>query len=410
MNRRNFLSVATLPFFVQQGKAQPVTPKKKVVWLWLGGGISHIETFTPIPNAPEEYRAVNGSIKTSIPGIMYGSDFKHVASLAQHVSVVRSFTHGNAGHGGGTHWLMTGHDFPAADNGGDQNMPSLGSVLAKHRGASGEKGLPSYISTGNFDIQGDDAIWLGPAFSPFRIKGEASNNLELTISLDSLNDRKKLLASFDNISRDLDTKGMLRGMDSIGKQSLEMIQGDLKRYFDIDREPLKLKDKYGVGLGRDLLQARMLVESGVSFVTVNSGGWDMHSDIKKQFTQLSLRNNIDRAIATFIEDLRDRGLEDEVLLVITSEFGRTPKINKDGGRDHWPNLSTLAFAGGGLKMGQVIGQETDRAEFPKSNPITPKDLVATIMQTLGMPLDTILTDPTGRPIKFCDGTPIKELF
>jgi hypothetical protein len=391
-----------------QAAAGAATKNASVIWLWLGGGPTQVETFDPKMSAPAEYRSTVGAIQTNVPGIEIGGVFPKMAAVADKMAFVRSFAHTNSGHGGGTHWVMTGYDFPPADNNQPAVKPGFGSILARLRGANNpQSGLPTYVRIGH--IYGDGPAWLGPSYAPFDSGGNARTNMNLHVTLDRLAERRSLLKTFDTIDRTIDKSGLLQGLDSFEGQAFDLILSRAREVFDIKREDPRTRDRYGPGVGEQLLLARRLCEAGVGFVTLHYGGWDMHGEIAKSMR--STAPQLDHAVAALVEDLANRGLDQEVLLVISGEFGRTPRINPGGGRDHWAPLSTLAFAGGGLKMGQVIGQSSEKAEVPKSRPITPQDLSATIFQVLGLPLDQHLTDPTGRPVAMIDGgKPIAELI
>jgi hypothetical protein len=378
-----------------------------VVWLWLGGGPTHIETFDPKMSAPAEYRSVLGAIPTSVPGVEFGSVFPKMARLAHRMAVVRSFAHTNSGHGGGTHWVMTGYDYPPADNNMPPVKPGMGSILARVRGPNNPtSGIPTYARIGG--ILGDGPAWLGPAYAPFDTGGNARSNMDLRVPLDRLNDRRSLLKTFDAVNRQIDRTGLMSGLDSFGTQAFDLILSRAREVFDINREDPRARDAYGAGLGHQLLLARRLCEAGAGFVTIHYGGWDMHGQIADSMKALA--PPMDRAVATFLEDCASRGLDRDVLLVITGEFGRTPRINGSAGRDHWAPLSTLALAGGGLKMGQVVGESSSKAEVPKTTPVSPQDLMATVFQVLGLPLDLHYQDPSGRPTPMIDGgKPIAEL-
>jgi hypothetical protein len=415
--RRDFLRIGalglgglTLPGLLKARaeavKAGKPTRNTSVVWLWLGGGPSHVETFDPKMSAPAEYRSVTGSVKSKLTGVELGGTFEKIAGHADKYAFFHSFAHQNSGHGGGTHWVMTGYNFVAADNGGGQNKPGLGSILARHRGASAPSGLPTYVRFNG--ILGDGPAWLGRPYAPFDVAGRAKDNLTLRSPLDTLEDRKGLLKDFDTVNREIDHSGLMKGLDSFETQALDLVVSKAKEVFDVKAEDPKTRDRYGKGLGEQLLLARRLVEAGVGFVTVNFGGWDMHGQIQTAMKRLG--PVVDNAVSSFVEDLHARGLNNDVLLVVTGEFGRTPKINGNAGRDHWAPLSTLALAGGGLKMGQVIGESTAKAETPKSKPYSPQDLMATVFHVLGIPQDLHYIDPTGRPSPMLNGgVPVAEL-
>lgn len=415
LTRRSFVmagglgaAASILPGIARARESGTRTRNTSVVWLWLGGGATHIETFNPVPDAPEEFRSVSGTVRTNIPGVYLGGDFTRSASIADKLSFVRSFSHRNAGHPGGTHWVMTGYDNVAADNGGSPTRPSIGSVMARHRGSNVDGGLPAYVKMQG--IFGDGPSFLGATFAPFDFAGDARNNLNRLMAQNRTADRRELRRAFDAFRSEADRSGISGAMDEFERQAFGLVEGVAVNAFDVDKEPLHVKAAYGDSpVGHQLLTARRLVEAGVGFVTVHSGGWDMHSSIKGGMRNLV--PSLDCAIAGFVNDIHARGLSDDVMLVITGEFGRTPRINPDGGRDHWPGLSTLAIAGGGMKHGQVIGESSAKAELPKTRPVTPQDLMATVFRHLGLPDDLTYADHTGRPTRMVEyGSPIAELF
>jgi hypothetical protein len=383
------------------------TRNTSVVWLWLGGGPSHVETFDPKMSAPAEFRSVVGALPTNVPGVEIGGVFPRIARVADKMAFVRSFAHRNSGHGGGTHWVMTGYDFPPADNGQPPIKPGLGAILARHRGANNATtGLPNYVRLGG--ILGDGPAWLGSAYAPFDTAGNARNNMNLQVALDRLGERRSLLRSFDTLNRQLDRSGLMAGLDSFETQAFDLLLSRAREVFDVNREEPRTRDLYGPGLGQQMLLARRLCEAGVGFVTIHFGGWDMHGQILQGMRNLGPR--VDRAVAAFVQDTHARGLDRDILLVVTGEFGRTPRINGAAGRDHWAPLSTLALAGGGLRMGQVVGESNARAEVPRTRPISPQDLMATVFHVLGIPRDLHYNDPVGRPTPMIDtGRVIPEL-
>jgi len=416
--RRDFLKVGALgltgfmlPELLRARAAAAVagtaSKNTSVVWLWLGGGPTHIETFDPKMAAPAEYRSVVGAVKTKLPGVEIGGVFPKIAAIADKMAFVRSFAHGNSGHGGGTHWVMTGYDYPPADNNMPPIKPSFGSILARIRGSNNSQtGLPNYVRMGG--ILGDGPSWLGPAYGPFDTGGNARRNMNLQVALERLADRRSLLKTFDSLDRKIDKTGLIQGLDSFETQAFDLILSRAREVFDVNREDPRTRDRYGPGLGQQLLMARRLCEAGAGFVTLHYGGWDMHGQIAQSMKNLAPQ--MDHAVAAFVDDCAVRGLDRDILLVITGEFGRTPRINGGAGRDHWAPLSTLALSGGGLKMGQVIGDSNAKAEVPKTTPITPQDLMATVFHVLGLPLDLHFQDPTGRPTPMVqNGKPIAEL-
>ncbi len=379
-----------------------------VVWLWLAGGATHVETFDPKMTAPSEYQSVTGEVASAIKGVTIGGSLPKIAGVLDKMAIVRSFHHKNSGHGGGTHWLMTGYDNRSVDNGGVPSRPSMGAVVSRFRGANHEKtGIPTYVGLGK--IGSDGASFLGPASGPFSPGGNARQEMTLRISDERLEDRRHMLAAIDKLKSNVDASGQLVGVDDFQQQAYNLLTGGATKAFDTAGEDPALVKRYGQGLGKQLLVARRLCEAGAGFVTISYGGWDMHGNILNGMKQRS--PDLDNGVATFIEDIHSRGLDKNILLVITGEFGRTPKINKNGGRDHWAPLSTLALAGGGLKMGQVIGESADKVDVPKDNPKSPQDLMATIFHVLGIPGDLQFRDHFGRPVYMLDkGKPMAELI
>jgi hypothetical protein len=420
MLRRDFLKIGTLgmtglmlPDLMRLRAAASTagrpTRNTSVVWLWLGGGPTHIETFDPKMSAPAEFRSTVGAVQTSLTGVQFGGVLPRMARVADKMAVVRSFAHSNSGHGGGTHWVMTGYNFPPADNGQAPIKPGYGAILARYRGANNaQTGLPTYVRTNG--TLGDGPAWLGSAYSPFDVAGNARNNMNLRITLDRLAERRSLLRTFDTMSRDIDRSGLARGLDSFDQQAYDLLLSRAREVFDVSREEPRTRDLYGSGqLAQQLLLSRRLCEAGVGFVSLHFGGWDMHGGIANAMRQLGPQ--LDHAVAAFVQDVHDRGLDRDILLVVTGEFGRTPRVNGGAGRDHWAPLSTLAFAGGGLRMGQVVGDSNSKAEVPRTTPITPQDLMATLFHVLGVPQDLHYNDPSGRPTPMVNGgRPIAELI
>jgi hypothetical protein len=411
-SRRDFLKIGalgttglTLPGLLR-ARAQAAsigvpTKDTSVVWLYLGGGATHIETFDPKMTAPVEFRSTVGALGTNVPGMEIGGLFPEMAKMADRMAYVRSFAHGNSGHSGGAHFVMTGVDHPPADAGVPPIKPSMGSITAKVRGANNpQTGLPTYIRLAG--LPADGPHWLGVANAPFDTSGQARSNMDLAFNTSRIGDRRELLTALDRVDRDSDRSGLMKGLDSFETQAFDLILGHSKAAFNLDNEDPRTRGRYqacGHALGEQLLLARRLCEAGAGFVTLHYANsyqsWDMHEKIVPQLEQAC--PPMDKAIATFLEDLAERGLSEKILLVITGEFGRTPRVNGVAGRDHWGPLCTLALAGGGLRMGQVVGESSSKAEVPKSAPITPKDLMATIFHVLGIDPAVQFPDQAGRP-------------
>jgi hypothetical protein len=302
---------------------------------------------------------------------------------------------------------MTGYDNRLADNGAVADRPGVGSIVARVRGTNHpDTGIPTYIRLGG--IYADGPAFLGTAFAPFDPAGEAKKNMALSVQEPRLDSRRMLLKGLDNVRREVDRSGLIKGLDSFDEQAFNIILSRSPQAFDLKYEDPRVVDRYGSGLGQQLLQARRLCEAGCGFVTVSFGGWDMHGNIKQSMDQLAPQ--VDRAVAALVEDLALRGMSEDILLVISGEFGRTPKINGGAGRDHWAPLSTLALAGGGLRMGQVVGESAEKIDVPKTTAITPQDLLATVFHVLGIERRIQFTNQAGRPTYMVEnGRPIKEL-
>lgn len=427
ISRRNFLQVGTLGLGgwtladSLASRAQAGTASNNdaaVIWLWLGGGPTHIETFDPKLTAPSEYRSLTGEVATAIPGITFGGTFPKLAQQADKLTVVRSFAHTNSGHGGGTHYVMTGYDNRNIDNGGQPTRPSLGSILSRVRGANHpESGMPTYIRMSG--IGADGPAFLGTAYAPFDPNGQARRNLSLEIQQNRVDDRRGLLSQLDRFQRDSDQQGIMTGLDAFEQQAFQVLLGNAPAAFDLKKEDPKVVERYGVGqdrrgrnrgnndLGQLLLTARRLVEAGCGFVTLNYGGWDMHGNLKQAIENRSPA--LDQAIAALLDDLWARGKNKSTLVVVSGEFGRTPRVNKGGGRDHWAPLSTLALAGGNLSGGTVIGESMPKADVPKTQPIRPQDLMATIFEHLGIEPKTQFDNQAGRPVYLLEeGRPVTQ--
>jgi uncharacterized protein (DUF1501 family) len=416
--RRDFLKVGTLgmgamalpDLLRMRSQAQAAGESSKdtsVIWIWLSGGPTHVETFDPKMTAPSEYRSVTGEVQTSMPGVTIGGTFPKIASVSDKMAFVRSFAHTNSGHGGGTHYVMTGYDDRQVDNGGLPTRPSIGSIMSRVRGTNNlETGMPTYIRMSG--IGSDGPAFLGTAFNAFDPSGQARKNMSLVVDRGRLDNRRELLKGLDQVNREADRAKLMEGLDAFEQQAFNLVLSRSQQAFDLKHEDPRVVDRYGAGLGQQLLTARRLCESGCGFVTVNYGGWDMHGMIKNAMDQRSPQ--LDHAVSALVEDMYQRGLDKKILVVISGEFGRTPKVNGGGGRDHWAPLSTLALAGGGLQMGQVIGESAAKVDVPKTTPIGPQDLMATVFHVLGLDARTQFVNQAGRPVYMVeDGKAIEEL-
>lgn len=399
-----------------QGASGTPLNKRSVILIWQAGGPSHLDMYDLKPDAPAEFRGEFKPLPTNVPGIEICEHLPHQAQVMDKLAIVRSAFHTNAGHGMGSQWMLTGWQPTIEVN--DNIFPACGSVVARVKGPN-RAGMPPYVNLPR-PLGLGKAAYLGSSFNPFSPDNDPNNdnftvrNLRLPGRVDSdrLGRRQGLLQQLDTIRRDVDTKGDLLGLDSFYRDALEMVTSDqAQRAFDINAERPELRERYGRNdLGQSCLLARRLVEAGVSYVTIQAGGgWDTHGDNFKQLKD-NLLPKFDRALAALVSDLYDRGLQNDVLVMAMGEFGRTPRINGGAGRDHWPGAMSVVFAGGGLRMGQVIGETNDKAEHPISRPCTPGCILSTMYHQLGIDHHQVFHDEANRPLPILkEGEPIEGL-
>lgn len=401
----------------EAGKAPADTA---VILIWCDGGPSQFETYDPKPEAPSEYRGPWQAIQTKLSGVHFGELLPRQAQLADKLAIIRSCAHKESGHGSAVKNLNTGYPHPPGTNEGTFLYPSAGSIVARVREGR-RRNLPHYVcvpTAGVFKGEIGGGAYLGTAYDPFAANpadGPKALQVPGELTAERLQNRKALLTSLDRLRRDADASGMMEGMDTFTRQAFEMVTGQAAREaLDLSRESARTRTQYGSTIerghswGQSMLLARRLVEAGVSFVTVGCGGWDDHGQALSK--DLPRRAPIyDAAVAALIEDLHERGLDKKVAVVIWGEFGRTPRINK-GGRDHWPSSMSVLLAGGGLKMGQVIGSTNEKGERPRDRPLHPNDVWATLYKQMGIDHTQAFVNPQGRPIPILPhGAPIAEL-
>lgn len=411
-SRREFLKVGVITglgltlgdyFTLQQAAAEEpnsATQAKaeSVIFIFLAGGMSHLDSFDPKPYAPIEYRGELGTVQTNT-GEVFGGLCGNLAQMADRMSVIRSMSHGEAAHERGTHNMLTGYrPSPAIA------YPSLGSVVSHEYGPRND--LPGYICIPNASDPRLGTGYLSAAYGPFSVGGEPGDpnfqvrDLSLPQGVDPvrMESRKTLLQTVDAHFSALEKTDSLAAMDSYYQRAYDLISSQKAREaFDVKSEPDTAKDTYGRhAFGQRLLLARRLVEAGARFVTVIDGGWDHHIGIKASFQ--NQMPQVDQGLAALIGDLESRGLLSKTLVVLATEFGRTVRLNKDAGRDHWPKAFSVVLAGGGIKGGLIHGATDAYGSEPTQSPVSPEDLAATIYTQLGIDPTRRLMSPGNRPI------------
>jgi len=422
-SRRDFLRVGSLglaglglPGLLATKAAAAKTPGvlrgKSVVLLFLHGGPPHIEFFDPKMTAPREVRSITGEIKTKLPGITFGSTFPRLAAMADKFTVVRSYGSNN-----------NQHTYGSVATAGNPFEASMGAIYSKVAGPLGSGSIPnntlilpeavdpSLKLGSNFETQALPTVAapgkLGAPNGAFNPSGGGTlrEDMQLTLEPDRFTDRRTLLSRLDSLRRQADGSGVIEGADRVQQQAFDVLTAGIGKAFDLSGEDPRTVARYDTRplfdqkklqrwhdmrrasnlLGLQMLMARRLVEQGAGFVTVSDCGWDYHANNnspKNMEGIYPMGGQVDHAVSAFIEDLAQRGLSDDVLLVVTSEMGRTPKLSKNGGRDHYGKLTSLLLAGGGLHMGQVIGESDNIAAEPATEGFGPRNLMGTIMRTL----------------------------
>lgn len=413
VSRRDLLKVGalglgglTLPGLMRARAAAAAEGREvrrtSVIYIELAGGPSHFETYDPKPSAPREYRGPLGSVATKLPGVRFSECMVEQAKIAHRLAIIRSVQHDSSSHETSAHLVQTGYYLRDRQN-RENEMPCVGAVAARLCGAN-VSGVPAYVAVPSM-MRAGAAAYLGKGFNAFETGGDPNkknfqvNNLSLvkTLSLDRLESRRTLLTALDSSRRVVDNRGVSGAMDNFTSQAFELVTGDRAREaFAIEREKDKIRDRYGRSTtGQSLLLARRLIESGVGFVTVRVGGWDDHTKIKDRI--LGKAPALDQGVAALVNDLHASGLDEDVLVIAMGEFGRTPRINKNAGRDHWGSVMSVLVAGGGLKMGQVIGSSNRKGEIPQSSPYRPEHVLAMVYRHLGVNPEQTFNDLSGRP-------------
>ena len=409
------LSLASLLSFEKAiAGAAAQSRAKSVILVYLGGGISHHDTFDPKPDAVEEIRGKYKTIPTNVTGLHVTELLPQMAKVMDKVALIRSGTHENDHHETATNWVLSGRfGSPFGD------YPAMGAVVAHETGFSGI--VPPYVAVPKnpaFTWELGKSAWLGGRYESFKCGDPNDANFKVRdlskpaeITPQVLERRRTLLAAVDQLAARVKGNDQIATYDEFGQKAADMVLSpQAQAAFDIGAEDAKLRDEYGRHeFGQSCLMARRLVESGVRFVTVNNGGWDHH---KKIFESLDKKvPAFDQGFSALIRDLDQRGLLKDTLVVAMGEFGRTPKLNKDAGRDHWGRAGSLIFAGAGVQGGRVIGATDKNGAFVTDRPVRPADVCWTIYESLGIDPAKELRTPEGRPVSIlAEGGAIKELY
>jgi uncharacterized protein (DUF1501 family) len=447
LSRREVLRVGglgllglSLPTLLQARRAATSGPSARAcILLYLSGGPPQHETWDPKPDAPAEIRGDFRPIASSVPGLHVGELMPRVASLAHHCSVLRAVSTADNAHSSSGYWMLTGHPYPRPNTecnpptAGD--WPSLGAVVKRLRPGNGA--LPpavtlpeQMISNANIVAVGQHSGWLGRAANPWLLTCDpAADNFQLpALGLPAevpalrLDERRSLLGQVNHHLDAVDRGGALQRYDSDSQQAFDLLRSSRARQaFDLAQEPPAVRERYGRHkVGQSVLLARRLVEAGVSLVQINwprepgdmssdSPVWDTHAR-NSQRLRTALMPPMDQAYSALLEDLHQRGLLDQTLVVWMGEFGRTPRINAGGGRDHWGQVFSVALAGGGIRGGQVLGASDSIGAYPREGRVPPQDLAATIFHCLGLRPETQIHDVLGRPVSISYGEVIRQAF
>ena len=430
VSRRSFLKVGAFAFGATQFSLADVlraeqsigkSSHKAIINIFLGGGPPHQDMWDLKPEAPADVRGEFKPIQTKVTGIQIGECFPKIAALADKFAFVRSIVGAKGGHD--AIQCMTGKDENAFKPLG--GWPSMGAILSKLHGPV-DPAVPPFVGLAakTQHMPWSDcgkAGYLGMPHAAFKPEGNGMGDMRLNgINTAQLGDRKSLLASFDKMRQDLDANGGVRGADAATGKALDVLTSNkLLDALDVSKEPEKLRQRYGDGkpykyqfdgsptVNDQLLMARRLVEAGARCVTLSFGRWDSHG---KNFDLVRDHGTkLDQGVTALVEDLDARGMLNDVTIIAWGEFGRTPRINKEAGRDHWPQVSCALLAGGGIKTGQVVGSTNRLGEYAVNRPVTFADMYATLWSSMGVAETTTLMDPTGRPQFLTDGRAIKEL-
>ncbi|VTS08924.1 DUF1501 domain-containing protein [Tuwongella immobilis] len=458
MGRREFLRAGslslaglTLPELLAARQSSPLharpsrKPAKACILLFMWGGPAHQDTWDLKPDSPAIYRGESKPMATRVPGIQISEHLPKLAQRTDKLAIIRSLTHDNVDHITAPHYLLTGRDMTTRSQPRSDDFPNIGAVMAKLGRGTGPlppnismmpvvpNGAPRFVES----THGQDGGWMGPLMHPMRIDADGSKPdyrvgefaLREEISRSRMLERQALRQSLDAQIRRLESAPVLQAAGSHYDRAFTLLsRPEVTRAFDLTQEPISVRERYGMNIhGQSVLQARRLVEAGVPLVTVfwpNDGitnvsvYWDTHNrnfiDLKTRLCPVT-----DLAFSALLDDLEQRGMLDETLVVWTGEMGRTPKVGQSvvggagagaDGRDHWANVFCSVLAGGGIRGGVVHGSSDRYAAYPATNPTPPADLVATIYHCLGVPPETQIHDRLGRPLTLCEGRPIDAIL
>ncbi len=422
LNRRHLLRVGalsalglTLPGLLKARAASPRKSRaKSVLLVYLGGGLSHHDSFDLKPDAPAEVRGNYKPIDTVVPGLKVGQLLPHMAKVMDRLTLVRSGSHNNDHHETATNWVLCGRfGTPFGD------YPAMGAVVAHETGFRGK--LPPYVAVPrnpSFTWELGKSAFLGGRYESFKAGDPNEPNYKVQdvappepLTARRAARRQTLLQAVDGLARRVEGNDLIATYDEFQQRAASMVlSSEARRAFAIEQENDRLRDRYGrTTFGQSALLARRLIEAGVTFVTVTYGGWDHHAKI---FPSLDRKlPEFDRGFSALIEDMHLRGLLADTLVLCFGEFGRTPKLNKDAGRDHWGPAASLLFAGAGVRGGQVIGATDKQGAYVTRRPVAPADVACTVYEALGIDPRKQLMTPDGRPVEILDGgETVKELF
>jgi hypothetical protein len=387
---------------------------KSVLLVYLGGGLSHHDSFDPKPDAPPEIRGKYTTLDTCVPGLRVSEMLPRMAKVMNRLTLVRSGAHNNDHHETATNWVLCGR-FGSAFG----DYPAMGAVVAHELGFAGK--LPPYVAiprNPSFTWELGKSAFLGGRYESFKTGDPNAADFKVqdvspaeALMPQRVQRRQTLLQAVDGLAKQVEGNDQIRTYDEFHQRAAAMIlSSEARGAFAIDKEPDRLRDRYGRHtFGQSCLLARRLIEGGVRFITVNFGGWDHHAKIWDGLGRHLPQ--FDQGFSALLDDLHERGLLADTLVLAFGEFGRTPKINKDVGRDHWGPAASLLFAGAGVRGGQVLGQTDKQGAYVTRRPVAPADLACTVFEALGIDPHKALVTPDGRPVEILDkGETVKELY